>query len=113
MKNLNPTTNAYAYSICPAHFFAAMLYAGLEWGVPPAQYLALQMLEYYNNKTAEVSIVEGKTDVKINTCPQTLCGIPLRLDESVPETTIELRLNGDVVHRIENLSFPTCAGNRN
>lgn len=40
---------------------------------------------------------------------QTLCGIPIKLDESVPEGTIELRQNGNVIHKIEGLAIPTAA----
>jgi len=107
--NQNLTTNASGCRIAPQHFFAAMLYAGLEWDVPRAQYLSLQLLEFENSSFVETSAVEGKTDIKIKTYPQTLCGIPIKLDDSVNEGTIELRHNGQVIHKIEGLAIPTAA----
>ena len=83
---------ANGFSLSPAMLQKAIVMAGLTWGMPPAQYYAMQTWPLMFPIQTEA--------------PVTMLGLPVVLDEGLPSGIVQLRWKGAVLFTIESLAVP-------
>lgn len=101
--------NVNGTALCPPHLQKALVLSGLTWGVPRAQYYAMQMWGFRNLTTTFVSELKERTCKTVLNAPSTqlsLMGLPIELDDSLPTGLIQLKWQGAVLYEIQNLAVP-------
>lgn len=102
------TLNANSFPVTPSIVDIALAKSGLEWVMSRAQQRAIEI--YALQSFVELT-VEKPADVeriKISFPPVTrlMAGIPIVVDQTIPDGVIELRHGSKVLGRIENLAIP-------
>lgn len=100
------TINANGMIITPASTLLALAQSQLYWAMHSAQRLSLEHLTLYSMVEVIREIVGDKEKFYVYPTPNTLCGIPYVIDDTLDKSWIELRLSGYVLVRIENLAIP-------
>ena len=95
--------------LCPAILQKTLVLAGMTWGVPRAQYYAMQTWAFVNNTTFTAEIKDGALKTFLEKPPMevTLMGLPIEIDDSLPTDLIQLRWQGAVLYEIQNIAVPT------
>ena len=90
--------------LTPASLQKTLVLAGLTWGVPRAQYYAMQLWGFINTTTLTVESL--KAVIEKPPTELTLMGLPIELDDSLPVGLIQLRWQGAVLYEIQNIAVP-------
>ena len=98
--------NNYCAAITPATLQKTIVLSGLTWGVPPAQYFAMQLWGLQDPVMVVTKHTKDEVITKLTANNDTLLGLPLVLDDSLPPSTIQLRYQGAVLYEIQSLAIP-------
>lgn len=100
--------NMNGMGLTPASLQKTLVLAGLTWGVPRAQYYAMQLWGLISNTTFTVELKEETLRAIMEKPPTelTLMGLPIELDDSLPVGLIQLRWQGAVLYEIQNIAVP-------
>lgn len=98
--------NAAGAGIVPHLILLALTKSGIHWNMHPAQRLSLENLALYHTVTINREVSEQVEKISVSPIPNTLCGIPYVLDDTLDRGWIELRQGGEILARIENLAYP-------
>lgn len=75
----------------------------LSWHIPTAQLFQLERQVFNSEPTI---VTEEKNELAIPQTKLTLFGIPVQVDNTIPNSVIELRHNGERLFTIDNLGIP-------
>ena len=105
---INNHLNMNGMGFTPASLQKTLVLAGLTWGVPRAQYYAMQLWGFINTTTLTVELKEETMRDVIEKPPteSTLIGLPIEIDDSLPAGLIQLRWQGAVLYEIQNIAVP-------
>lgn len=107
--------SAYSSAITPAMLSVAVAQSGVRWAVSRAQWVSLQYMAYMqvaitwkDAVTVEVKEEERKALLEAfeRARPDTMLGLPLVVDDTLPPSFLELRRDDEVLCRIESLAIP-------
>jgi hypothetical protein len=98
--------SAYSCALTPALIQKAIVLSGLSWGVPPAQYFSMQLWGIQDPVEVVLKHTNDETTLKLQANNDTLLGLPLVLDDSLPPSTVQLRYQGAVLYEIQQLAVP-------
>lgn len=107
--------SAYCSAITPAMLSMAVAQSGVRWVVSRAQWVSLQYMAYMqvaitwkDAVTVEVKEEERKALLEAfgRARPDTMLGLPLIVDDTLPPSRIELRRDDEVLCCIESLAIP-------
>lgn len=90
--------------LTPAAVQAALTNSGIRWAVPKAQYYAMQTWGLRNFVSLEAELKEDFVIPKKT--EMTLLGLPIEMDNDLPETTMQLRHCEKVIYEIQYLAVP-------
>ena len=99
--------NMCGSSLCPATLVKALALADLTWGVPMAQYVAMQMWGLQSVTELKMEVKEDSTLFSHKQTPMTLMGLPVEIDRDLPNGTVQLRYKGASLFEIQMLAIPT------
>lgn len=95
--------NIHQLVVTPGVMLRALTVAGLKWVMPTAQQLSLM---HWSLNTLNSVIVVNKEKLPQPPLVSTLLGVPVALDDTLPNDVIELRRGDEVLVRIEGLAIP-------
>lgn len=93
-------------ALTPGALQKAIVLSGLTWGVPPAQYFAMQLWGLQDPVMVVTKHTKEEVVTKLTANNDTLLGLPLVLDESLPPSTVQLRYQGAVLYEIQMAAVP-------
>lgn len=99
-----PILNVGNAALSPSMPLVLMALAGLHWVMPTAQQ-ASALLSALSNPTEIKTVLSEDPYPKFEV---SMCGIPTTLDDTLPPSTIELRLGKKILARMENLAIPVA-----
>lgn len=101
--------NAAGSALTPYLTLIALTQSGMQWVMHPAQHVSLERLELLNQVEVTRTVTGGGEKFSVQATPNTLCGIPYLIDDSLDPGRIELRQGGRTIARIDNLAIPAFA----
>jgi hypothetical protein len=112
MFDPNKPVDTYCHAcggcLTPSLVAFALLKAGITWAMPTAQLFALFSAGLQNVSVVESDMKEEAYELLKSVKPTTITcyGLPVEVDNTLPTSTVELRLKGEVLYRIEALTIP-------
>ena len=96
-------------SLTPALIQKAIVLSGLTWGMSPAQYCAMQMWGLIDPVVVVSEVKEDSAlhELSLKKNNDTLLGLPLELDSTLPKSVVQLRYQGAVMFEIQQLAIPS------
>jgi len=102
--------NACCQRVTHAMLHAVLIQSGLKWYMNPAQLMSIEHDAYMDSveNATVVSKVADATDIKMMETPtsHTLFGLPIELDDTLPNTWVVLALGNQEIFKIEGLAVP-------
>ena len=93
-------------ALTPGTLQKAIVLSGLTWGVPPAQYFAMQCWGLMDPVAVVTKHTKDEVRTELKGNNDTLLGLPICLDEGLPPSTIQLKYKGAPLFEIQNLAIP-------